>query len=115
METAVSFRLNPRTVLPDSGHGVPARERIATVLRGLGLSAKQLARHADRTPKAVERWMQAENDMTVESLLRLCRDFDEVWDEVRIMCGRANDASEAERLLAEFAERLRSRRARDAA
>jgi hypothetical protein len=114
MEMAMSFPSKPRRVCPEIGHALPIRERLAKALRtalaGSNSAAKQLARIADCTPKAAGRWLEAENDMQVKTLLTLCREYDEVWDEVKRMCGRAEEQSDAERLLDELTARLRDRR-----
>jgi plasmid maintenance system antidote protein VapI len=106
MEQVMSFRMSTSTLRPNSGHALPFRERLAGALRRTGESAKRLARVADCTPKAAERWVNAENSVTVDTLIELCRQYDEVWEEFRDACGRANDATKAELLLKEITAKL---------
>jgi hypothetical protein len=106
MEAVMSFTSDGRKVLP--------RERFALVLRRALANhkapAKFLARLTGRTPKAATNWLSADNDMNLESLIEVCRHFDEAWDELKSLCGRANTEGEAEQLLAEITTRLRERR-----
>jgi hypothetical protein len=106
MEMGMSCISDGRTFLP--------RERFATVLRSALAShkapAKALARLTGKSPKAASNWLAAENDMSLGAVIEVCRHFDEAWDEFKALCGRAGTETDAEKLLAEFAAKLRKRR-----
>jgi plasmid maintenance system antidote protein VapI len=109
MGVAMSFHTTPRKVRGNIPQVFPVRERLAAALRRTGASIKELARAADRTPKAVEHWIACDNEMSAATLLRLCRQYDEVWVEVREITGRANDEAEAVELLNQFAAAWKAR------
>jgi hypothetical protein len=112
MGQAMSFTSFTRSVVPKSGSPLPVRDRLAGALEGV--PAKWLARVTGRTPKAAERWKEASNSMTIETLFALAREFDQVWDIVRHECGRADDIHEAELMLSKMAALLSERKRQDA-
>jgi hypothetical protein len=71
--------------------------------------AKELARRLDRTQRGAELLLRGETAPSFETLIEACRHFDEVWETMRDLCGRAHERSEAERLLAELVARLQER------
>lgn len=97
------------SVLP----GIEARSRLADAFRrAVGATrspAKELARKVGRSPKGAELLLRGEVSPSLETLVAACQAYDEVWTEFKALCGRANDASEAEMLLSEFAQKLKER------
>lgn len=111
---AMSFPLNDPNLRVQSVAHLSLRERVAEALHrataGERSAAKVIARASGKTPKMAEKWLRAENTPNAEALAALCRHFDAVWEVMREEAGRANDMSDAERILAEFAARLGERR-----
>lgn len=112
MDGTMSLHRFGGSLLDEDGRALPIRDRLAIALRNavgnIRSPAKTIARLTGRTPKAVDRWLNAENEMTVESLVLLCREFDEVWQEFRALCGR--EPADAEAMIDRFSEMLRERR-----
>lgn len=69
--------------------------RISTALRSLfddrRHAAKAIAQRVDATPRAAEDWLQGETAPRAAELIRLCAEFDEVFDAVCAMAGRRPD------------------------
>lgn len=51
-------------------------------------AAKDIASRVDATPRAVEDWLQGETAPRAAELIRLCAEFDEVFDAVCALAGR---------------------------
>lgn len=73
------------------------------------LSVKEVARIIGRTPKATERILAGDNAPQIDALLAACAAFRSVFDEFADRCGQASNATEAERVLADIAAKLRER------
>jgi hypothetical protein len=84
----------------------------AALLRECGPSVKHVAIATGITPRTLTNWRDEQCDPTAEHL-KICARFDAVWMEMKAEFGRANDESDAERLLAELANRLKDRSNRD--
>jgi transcriptional regulator with XRE-family HTH domain len=110
----MSFTPNDRSLLSESRKNASSRDRLAGALRRAvsagRWSAKEAARLLRVTPRGAQSLLNGENAPSFETLVEACRHFDEVWDEMRELCGRAESHSDAEALLDEFARRLRERR-----
>jgi plasmid maintenance system antidote protein VapI len=102
----MSFQSDTRQLLPSAGHNF--RDRLSQVLRGIGATAKELSRAADKTPKAAERWLAGDNSMSAETLIQLAREFDEVWEFVCEQTGR--DQATAAEMLDQLEALLKARR-----
>lgn len=83
-----------------------ARPTLAQVLRSIPLSDKQIARRVGRSPGTVWNWRNERTEPSASDAFTLAREFEECWEAVRTSCGRVETASEARRVLDEFAERL---------
>jgi hypothetical protein len=110
---AMSFPTNDGSLVPsETNHS--SRERFAAALRRAvqrtASPVKVAARALDLTPKGAELLLRGDSAPSFETLIRACREFDECWDEVRAMFGRADEESDANRLLDELAAKLRERR-----
>jgi hypothetical protein len=108
----MSFQASDGNILP--GNGTSVRDRIAGAFRKAMSSArspaKELARALGRTPKGAELILRGDNSPNLEALVLACRHYDEVWEEFKELCGRGGTASDAEAILAEFAQKLKERR-----
>jgi transcriptional regulator with XRE-family HTH domain len=74
---------------------VTAEDVAATISAALRLrfdrtrhAAKAIARRVETTPRAVEDWLQGETAPRSAELIRLCAEFDEVFDAVCTLAGR---------------------------
>lgn len=110
----MSWGSSAGTVLSGNDHHASVRDRLAGAFRRALASsrspAKDLARQIGRTPKGAELLLRGDVAPNVETLIAACSKFDDVWEEFRALCGRADDAADAEKVLAEFAARLKERR-----
>ena len=86
------------------------RERLAASVARIRASAKEIARAVNTSPRTVENWRAANNAMTAETLIELCRTYDEVWLEVKQLAGRAGTIGEAEAMLDQVTKLLAERR-----
>ena len=93
-----------------NGHDVSVRDRIATRLRNMGVSAKAAARRIGVTPRTVENWRAANCEMSASALIALCREYESVWQEVKELAGRAETIGEAEAMLDHVTQLLADRR-----
>lgn len=113
MGATMSSVLGDRNFLGTRTEHVPVRERLAEAFRlatrGLKAPAKTVARATGKTPEMAEKWLRGENAPSAEALIAAMRDFDEVWEAVREMAGRASNASEAEAVLAKISAALKER------
>lgn len=89
---------------------LPVRERIADMLRRLGLTAKQIARSADVTERTVENWKAATTSISADAVVKLCRENDAFWREFCAMCERPADADAAARFMDDFNQWRKIRR-----
>lgn len=112
---AVSYPQIAGSLMGQSTHHPSVRERMAAAFRrAVGHTrspAKELARRIDRTPKGAELILRGDTSPNLETLVAACREYDEVWEAFREICGRADSVSQAERVLAEITEKLRETRA----
>ncbi len=112
MGTTMSLDFQGSTDFAARGRTCIVRERLSAALRrataDMRSPAKQIARIAGCTPKAAQRWLDADNAMTVESLALLAQHFDEVFSEWLALCGR--EPADAEAMIDRFQEMLRERR-----
>ena len=81
---------------------VSLRDRFASRLRSLRLSAKEIARSTGASPRSVESWRAAESAPSFESLAALCRQHDDLWREFCAICDRPATVTAASALLDEF-------------
>ena len=113
MDGAILSPFSAGIVRPAGGSALP-RDALARAMHqaaanfGWSSPAKWFAKATRRTPKAMQRLLDAENSPNVETLIALCRDFDECWAAFRALCGR--DPADAEEMLDRFAAMLRERR-----
>jgi hypothetical protein len=80
---------------------------------GTGNAVKMIATRTRRNAEAIRNWVEGRNAPRAAELIELCREFDEVWEEVCRLAGRMppeNRHAHAERLLDELAERLHAHR-----
>jgi len=76
---------------------------------GTSNAVKHIAGRTGRNPEAARNWLEGRNAPRAAELAELCRQFDEVFDEFCVLCGRvppASKSAEAEQLLEEFTARL---------
>lgn len=103
-DTIVGLRRNTMSV----------RERIASALsRAVSYSpapTKELARRLGITPDGAAKLLRGDTSPRAETLAIACREFDEVWAEMRSISERHPDR--AERILDELAQKLQERRTR---
>lgn len=111
MSAAMSL-LPTDTIVGRRQNIAPIRERIASALsRAVSYSpapTKELARRLGITPDGAAKLLRGDTSPRAETLLIACREFDEVWAEMRSISERHPDR--AERILDELAEKLRERR-----
>lgn len=114
METAMSLHPIDHNVVCESTHYTSPRDRIAAALqRALAFSrspAKELARALGRTPNGAALLLRGDVSPQLETLIAACRQYDEVWEVFRDLCGRADSIGQAEQLLAEITAKLKERR-----
>jgi hypothetical protein len=90
----MTFAKNPRNV----------RDRLHDIVADMPV--KVVARITGRTPKAVEKWRAGYNLPNAQAIFALARKNDEVWRIVQEECGRVNDLSDAEAMIARMRELL---------
>lgn len=110
----MSFPLNDGSFLRQTGYATSVRERLAAAFRNAvgntKAPTKELARVIDRTPRGAEMILKGETAPSAEVLILAMAQYDEVWEAVKEMAGRANTESDAERLVAEITEAIKARR-----
>lgn len=110
-----SFPLVDGSFVRQTGHATSVREQLSAAFRrataGSRSPTKELARVIDRTPRGAEMILKGETAPSAEALILAMRQYDDVWEAVKEMAGRADSESDAERVLAEITERLKARRA----
>ena len=111
---AMSLRILNTNVVGRAPHHASAKDRLAAAFqRAVAFSrspVKELARKLNRTPNGAALLLRGDVSPNLETIITACREFDDVWEEFRDLCGRADDANEAERILADFAQKLKERR-----
>lgn len=109
----MSLPPNDRTLLGQTTKS-SSRERLALALRQAVATsrspAKEAARVLNLSPRGAEMLLRGDTAPRFDTLIEACRQFDDVWDAVRELAGRAGDRSDAEAILDEIARRLRGRR-----
>jgi transcriptional regulator with XRE-family HTH domain len=114
MEEAMSWSVMPKKFLGQNVEKVSVRDRMAGAFNrataGMKSPAKVIARTTGKTPEMAEKWLRGENLPSAEALIAACREFDDVWEEFKDLCGRADTEISAESILAEITARLKERR-----